>query len=206
MPAKNSLKFYLENSYYHIYNRGAGKSKIFKDKQDYQVFLDKLKKYLDPKSQYSFDKKINLSAYCLMPNHFHFFVFQKTKDGMEAFMRSLGTSYAMYFNKKYERSGTLFQGRYKAAIVETEPYFLHLSRYIHLNPAELVNNWREYPYSSYKNYIGQKEDNWLTPDPILTLFKKGKGGDSYNRAISYQEFVEGFTGDSKDQLDDLAID
>jgi len=206
MPAKNSLKLYLENSYYHIYNRGAGKSKIFKDKQDYLVFLDKLQKYLDPNSQYSFDKKINLIAYCLMQNHFHLFVFQKTKDGMEMFMRSLSTSYAMYFNKKYERSGTLFQGRYKAAFVETEPYLLHLTRYIHLNPAELVSNWREYPYSSYKNYLGKKEDNWLIPDPILAFFKKGKGGESYNRTISYQEFVDGFTGDSKDQLDDLAID
>ena len=101
MPAKNSIKLYLENGYYHIYNRGAGKSEIFLDDQDYRVFLHFLEKYLDPKSERSLAREIKLLAYCLMPNHFHLFVHQMTKDGIIKFMRALGTSYSIYFNNKH---------------------------------------------------------------------------------------------------------
>lgn len=80
MPAKNSLKLYLENSYYHVYNRGAGKSEIFKDTQDYNVFLQRLKKYLDPDFKDSFYGKIKLLAYCLMPNHIHLFVYIRSQN------------------------------------------------------------------------------------------------------------------------------
>ncbi|OGD87472.1 hypothetical protein A3J17_00065 [Candidatus Curtissbacteria bacterium RIFCSPLOWO2_02_FULL_40_11] len=203
MPAKNSLKIYLENGYYHIYNRGAGKSKIFKDNQDYNVFLHYLEKYLDPKSATSLRDKIKLLAYCLMPNHFHLFVFQKDKKGIVQFMRSLCTSYAMYFNKRYERSGTLFQGRYKAALVESEPYFLHLSRYIHLNPVGLVSDWQDYRYSSYKNFLGKNVDSWLDSELILNFFKQSK---YLNGNLSYKKFVEDYIGDSRAELEDITID
>lgn len=207
MPAKNSLKLYLENGYYHIYNRGAGKSEIFLDDQDYRAFLHFLKKYLDPKSEHSLDSELKLLAYCLMPNHFHLLVHQSTRDGIIKFMRSLATSYSMYFNNRYERSGTLFQGVYKAVIIETEVYFLHLSRYIHLNPRDLSESWVNYPYSSYKAYLGDVKFSWLDPVPILEFFKTARGSNSpFSRYFSYQSFVEEYPRSSKDELGDSAMD
>lgn len=207
MPAKNSLKLYLEDGYYHIYNRGAGKSEIFLEEQDYKVFLHFLEKYLDPNSEHSLASEIKLLAYCLMPNHFHFLVHQTTRDGIIKFMRALGTSYSMYFNNRYERSGTLFQGVYKAAIIETDAYFLHLSRYIHLNPSELTGGWRRYPYSSYKAYLGDIKFSWLDPEPVIKFFKIVKSDNvRLSKYFSYQAFVEGFPADPRDELKELAID
>ena len=160
MPGKNSLKIYGEDCYYHVYNRGVNKRKIFKDKQDYSVFLSYLKGYLLPcdrekfmqiltnalsttnekeqaKKQLrlnNFSDRVFLIAYCLMPNHFHFLIKQKDIQGMELMMRSLMTRYTMYFNKRHGRVGTLFQSSYKAVLIESDAQLLHVSRYIHLNP------------------------------------------------------------------------
>src|SRR3989344_1608755 len=198
MPAKNSQKLYLENGYYHIYNRGAGKSEIFLEDQDYRFFTHLFEKYFDPKSKHSLASEIELLAYCLMSNHFHLFVHQISKDGIVKLMRSLGTSYSMYFNKRYERSATLFQGVYKAAIVETEPYFLHLSRYIHLNPRDSKGDWRKYPHSSYKAYLGDNKVLWLDPSPILSFFKEAKTSGLFPKILSYQSFVEDYSQDLKE--------
>jgi putative transposase len=207
MPARNSVKLYLEDAYYHIYNRGAGKSEIFLDDQDYKAFIHFLEKYLNPQSEKSLAGKIKLLAYCLMPNHFHLFIHQKTRDGIIKFMRALSTSYSMYFNNRHETSGTLFQGVYRAVIIETEAYFLHLSRYIHLNPSELIKNWRKYPYSSYTAYLGDIKLSWLDPVPVLDFFKMKKSSDSsFLKNFSYQSFVEEYTSNPKDELGNLAID
>jgi len=207
MPAKNSVKIYLEDVYYHIYNRGTGKSNIFLDEQDYKVFLHYLKKYLDQTSEYSLADKVKLLAYCLMPNHFHLFVYQITKEGLIKLMRALSTSYAMYFNKKYDRSGTIFQGIYKAVLVENEPYFLHITRYIHLNPAELTENWEEYPYSSYGVYLGKNKIPWVDPSPVLAFFKEDRRQSSiFSKYFSYESFVEEYPSDSKMELGELSID
>ncbi|OGE10137.1 hypothetical protein A3A60_00535 [Candidatus Curtissbacteria bacterium RIFCSPLOWO2_01_FULL_42_26] len=205
MPAKNSIKIFLENGYYHAYNRGAGKTEIFLDDQDYQVFLHYLEKYLDKASENSLAKKVKLLAYCLMPNHFHLFVQQLSRDGLTIFMRSLCTSYVMYYNKKHQRSGTLFQGIYKAALVESEPYFLHLSRYIHLNPSTITDDWIKYPYSSYDAYLGKKQISWIDPAPILDFFKVKRGNGLFKH-FSYQEFIEDSVLDSKEILQDATID
>src|SRR3989339_2061295 len=140
MPPKNSLKTYVDDSYYHIYNRGVAKCPIFLDRTDYVAFLADLKFYLSPIPKYfkgvslkvnKNDKtytyfpsqqpknhtgKIDLVAYCLMPNHFHLCIRQTDKMSMSYFMRSLATKYSMYFNKKYARVGKLFQGTYKAVL------------------------------------------------------------------------------------------
>lgn len=160
MPGKNSIKIYGDDCYYHIYNRGVNKRKIFKDKQDYSVFLSYLKEYLLPcdhekllktvtdvsstakekelaKKQLqlnNFCDRVFLIAYCLMPNHFHFLIKQKDAQGMELLMRSLMTRYTMYFNKRHGRVGTLFQSSYKAVLIESDAQLWHVSRYIHLNP------------------------------------------------------------------------
>ena len=198
MPAKNSVKLFLENGFYHVYNRGTGRGEIFLDHEDYKVFLHYLEKYLDPADEESLSKKVKLLAYCLMPNHFHLFVQQFSKDGLTVFMRSVSTSYAMYFNKKYSRSGTLFQGIYKAALVESEPYFLHLSRYIHLNPAGLIDDWQAYKYSSYKAYVGKDKISWLDPTAVLDFFKTNRQtGGAFSGHFSYESFVKDHAVDSK---------
>ena len=223
VPAKNSIKLYLADSYYHIYNRGVEKRKIFQDDEDYKVFLSYLKIYLEPpkeqeKTEFkinstvfrgvkrplnNFNSQIELIVYCLMPNHFHLLVYQKTEKAMEFFMRSLGTKYSQYFNKKYDRVGYLFQGTYKAVLVEKDPYLLHLSRYIHRNPFK-VTPLRD-AYSSYEEFLGIRKTAWVKSQKILEYFKTAQK-TSMKEAHSYQSFVEDYAQDPKDILGDLTID
>lgn len=202
MPAKNSRKTYVESGYYHIYNRGVEKRVIFLDKQDYSVFLSYLKSYLLPKNEKelygrlsspnisssardkvlkllrlnNFHQEITLLAYCLMPNHFHFFVRQKSIGTIDIFMNSLATRYTMYFNHKYKRVGHLYQGVYKAVLVTSDKQFIHLSRYIHKQALPIQP-------SSYSDYISRSKTEWVHPEEILAFFPKT------NRQLSYEKFV-----------------
>lgn len=232
MPAKNILKPYVENGFYHLYNRGVEKRIIFQDDQDYRVFLYYLKLYLSPPSSeegknvskgYSFTKSvrrrplnnfyqaISLLTYCLMPNHFHLLIKQKPANGIEKFMRSLGTKYVQYFNKRYERIGPLFQDTYKAVLIESDEQLLHLSRYIHLNPLE--NNKKKYSlqrillnsYSSYADYLGKRKTSWLHPEEILSFFKTAQRA-SLKDILSYQSFVEDYVQPPEEILGDLILE
>lgn len=214
MPARNSRKLYIDNGYYHIYNRGVEKRKIFQDSQDYKVFLSYLKNYLLPKdidtlqnqlanSKISwkekskilkqlrlnnFSNEITLLAYCLMPNHYHLLIRQKSFDSLDRFMNSLATRYVMYFNKKYERVGPLFQGVYKAVLVKTDEQLVHLSAYIHKNPSELfqkgqaLENLIKQP-SSLPEYIGARNSNWVSTSEILKFFSAKSANTSYERFV-----------------------
>lgn len=227
MPRKHSLKVYVENGHYHIYNRGVEKRDIFMDDQDYRVFLHLLKYYLSPTDKetehplknlpnYSFIRprplanladKVDLIAHCLMPNHFHLLIKQTTKDGMRKLMLKHNTTYSMYFNKRYKRVGHLFQGTYKAVLVDNDSYLLHLSRYIHLNPAELTGVTPvSYPYSSYQHYLGLKKTEWVKPEFILRFFNKSKLLPFLKKYPSYRVFVEGNKNDPREAVDNLAID
>lgn len=210
MPRKNSLKTYVAGGYYHLYNRGVEKREIFLDAQDYKTLLYFLKQYLQPPSleglkpfrQKSLAGEISLLAYCLMPNHFHFLVRQSAKDGITKLMNRIGTNYGMYFNKRYERVGSLFQGVYKAVLIDNEARLLHLSRYIHINPYGIENRsfgkLVDYPYSSYGDYLGTRGARWVEPQEILSYFKSGKrlpGAMAGADYLSYQSFVEDFKGE-----------
>ena len=211
MPAKNSLKQYLENGYYHIYNRGVEKRIIFLNQQDYAVFLSYLKEYLLPKKEKelhgrladpnissreknkilkllrmnNFAEEITLLAYCLMPNHFHFFVKQKEGRSIDRFVQSLATRYTAYFNRKYKRVGSLYQGVYKAVLITSEPQFLHLSRYIHKQALALQGETlREKQPCSYPEYLGRRKTSWIHPEEVLSYF------DRTNPSLSYQAFVK----------------
>lgn len=224
MPAKNSRKQFIENSYYHIYNRGVEKRQIFMDDMDYSVFISYLKNYLLPKNENflrdiisdenstskqkadalrqiklnNFSQTISLTAYCLMGNHFHLLVKQTSADGIDKFMNSLMTRYTMYFNRRHKRVGHLFQGNYKAVLVETEAQLLHLTRYIHQNPASKGHAFQSYPYSSYKQYVSLKAVEWLKPNEVLAYFSK-QGFNSYaafvGDAYAYDslQIIEGLT-------------
>lgn len=184
--------------YYHIYNRGVEKRTIFLDKEDYFHFLKLLYICNSTKSitlrniGENFDREktiIDIGAYCLMPNHFHLLCYEKTENGISIFMKKLLTAYAMYFNKKYERTGILFQGRFKSEHASTDRYLKYLYAYIHLNPAklkeskwresknynskELLNFIRKYPYSSLYEYFNNKI-RIINPDVFPNYFPNAK--------------------------------
>lgn len=226
MPRKNSLKVFVENGYYHIYNRGVEKRTIYKDDSDYSVFLSYLKYALSeppnpekykktftlqgspfkgvPRLPKNFKEKIDLFAFCLMPNHFHLLIKQKTNNALTSFMMSLITRYSMYFNKKYDRVGSLFQGIYRAVLITDEKYLLHLSRYIHLNPSELTKDLTS-AYSSYADYLDLKNTKWLKKDIILKQFDK-RVSVEFKKINSYRDFVEKYRQEDKLILGNLSID
>jgi putative transposase len=188
MPGKNVVKVFVEDSYYHLYNRGWNKTKIFLDKADYQYFEWLLERTLSPKPvndpkgrQFNWlTESVNLNAYCLMPNHFHMLVHQITADGIVKLMSSVCTSYTMYFNKKYKRRGPLFENTYRGVLIEHNTYLQHISRYIHLNP----HSFRTWPYSSYHDYL-QSPRSWINTVPILELFSNKADYNSF--VLDYEE-------------------
>lgn len=193
MPSKNIVRQFVANGVYHCYNRGVEKRPIFMDTQDYGVFLNRLKQMLaNPKDLTSADPidhlksyygDVELLAYCLMPNHFHLLLHQTSDRSIPEFMRTLSTSYTMYFNKRYERVGHLFQGTYKARHVDNESYWLHISRYIHLNPLSSRTNIESFPYSSLPYYKSHDAPSWLKPERVL---------DSFGTYNVYLEFVKDY--------------
>jgi putative transposase len=218
MPAKNSIKIPVENGFYHIYNRGVNKQEIFENPQDYSVFLKYLKEALSPISELknfetfevevggvtfvkprrmpkNFNGEIDLIAYTLMPNHFHLIIKQNKRESMAGFMESIATRYSMYFNKSRDRVGPLFQGVYKAVLIENESYLLHLSRYIHLNPKENFGNLAD-AYSSYADYTGKKKTSWLNPRPVLDFFDKPVNPE-FKKFNNYKDFVEKYNSDKE---------
>jgi REP element-mobilizing transposase RayT len=176
MPALNSVKIYEPDSYYHVYNRGAGKQPIFIDRFDKTYFIGLLDRYLNPKnigvntSGEPYPKYLNMEllAYCLMGNHFHLLTYiNDDVEEISKLLKSLLTSYTMYFNLKYRRSGALFQGVYKATKITNDAYLVHISRYIHLNP----RTYRTYKFSSLGAYLGLGCPAWLKPKRIVDLFE-----------------------------------
>ncbi len=197
MPSRHVVKLYAKDTYYHVFNRGVAKQIIFQDKQDYSVFLNLLKRYLDIKPtvdnrgrEYEWLRdRIELLAFCLMPNHFHLFLYTKHPKGLPRLMAGVCTSYAGYFNKKYQRVGPIFQSTYKAAPVESDEYLLHISRYIHMNPPD----YRAWEPSSLKAYLGKQKLSWLQPEKVLELFENDK---------EYTEFLADYQ-DYKQTLDEV---
>ncbi len=214
MPSKNTIKTYVEGGYYHIYNRGVDKREIFLDKQDCSVFLHYLKFYLSPiekalcntpfkfrpkLQQLNLSKEIDLLSFCIMPNHFHLQIKQHTKSGMERLTRRLLTAYVQYFNFKNKRKGVLFEGTYKAKLIEDDDQLLYLSSYIHRNPFKIKNPKFDFvEFSSYPYYLGFKKVDWVKPDEILSFFKSKKN------ALSYKNFVE--EHDPKNILNEVIIE
>lgn len=194
MPSRNTQREYIENTYYHIYNRGVEERVIFSDKNDYIVFLSLLKRYLsnEPyvdrlKREYpNYHNDMKLLAFCLMPNHFHLLIYQIKPDAITKLLHSVCTAYTMYFNRKYKRVGHLFQNRFKAARIINDAYLLHISRYIHLNP----DNYLEWQFSSLPYYLGDKRAEWLYPDQILRLFDGESYADFLTEYESHREALK----------------
>lgn len=212
-------KEFAPGEIYHIYNRGNGKMDIFRDHQDYVIFLQRLAALLEmPRGALAIGNegavnrlRLRLSTfdagtffvrcYCLMPNHLHLLVEQSSDVSISTLMLRLSTSYSMYFNAKYEHVGHVFQDRFRAARIENDRYLKHISAYIHLNPKTggLVKNAEDWKYSSYPDYIGEREDMLCDKTKILEQFKS---------ALAYQRYVEESAEDIRlrKKLGDLAMD
>lgn len=174
----------VSSEYYHIYSRGNSKQKIFHDNEDYFRFMSllyacnsinnfRIFTLAKEKSPYDFERGkriVSIGAYVLMPNHFHILITQLENSGVSKFMQKVLTAYVMYYNKKYQRTGGLFEGKFKSEHAKDDRYLKYLFSYIHLNPIKLIQkNWREvgiknkkeileylenYKYSSYLDYLG----------------------------------------------------
>ncbi|MEK9185249.1 MAG: transposase [Patescibacteria group bacterium] len=197
-------KSFAPGEYYHVYNRGVGKMSIFKDEQDFRIFLSRLQENIFPNRQISLEdahqggqtknhtpyiRKIlpedafSLISYCLMPNHFHILIRQNNDTPISKLISKVCTSYSKYFNKKYDRVGALFQDQFKCQIINKNEYLLWLSVYIHLNPkvARLVKNSSSWKWSSYLEYLGLDGNN---------LCEKGIILEQTTNSKSYQNMVE----------------
>lgn len=181
-------RYFQEGAFYHVYNRGNRKQNIFLNYKDYQRFLKRTREF---KEKFG----VTILCYCLMPNHFHFLLRQDSEVSLSVFMLRLSTSYAKYFNIKYEEVGSLFQDRFKAKLIETDEYLLQLSRYIHRNPKELLPSTPgvelvDYQWSSYAAYLNGAKNELVDPHFILDYFAKANPSKDYKDFVEYGLKVE----------------
>jgi putative transposase len=176
-----ALRVEFPGAFYHVINGGNAGEAIFRSKRDREKFLEYLGKAVE-----RFGIKVH--TYCLMTNHFHFLI--ETPDAnLSRAVQWINVSYAVYFNRKRQRRGHLFQGRFKSILVDADAYLKQLSRYIHLNPlrANMVDQLALHTWSSYPAFVGKaKAPDWLEMDWLLSLF-----GKSRKQAFkAYRNFVE----------------
>lgn len=211
-------KQFVEGEYYHVFNRGVGKMDIFRNDNDFLFFLILLKENIHPEmvpisgsrrapspggyvrellSANSFE----LVCYCLIPNHFHLVIKQLGDTSVSKLILKICTSYSKYFNKKYNRVGSLYQDQFKAIHIDDDEYLLWLSAYIHQNPkvAGLVKDLKDWKWSSYPDYVGLRQGSLCKKDVVLERFKNVK---------EYVDFVDsGFDIiKNKEELKDLWLD
>lgn len=170
------IKFEKGN-YYHIFNRGAHKARIFRKADDYRFLHKRIGKYFNRDS-------IAMIAYCLMPNHYHFLVLPDGNVSFSQTMQSIFNSYSKGFNSWYQHTGTIFEGPFKSLLVDSEEYLFYLCRYIHRNPVygehPLVENLPNWPHSNYLEWIGTRNDG---------LFDMEFANSTFPGYGSYVEFV-----------------
>lgn len=165
---------------HHVVQRGNNGQPIFASAADYQTLLD----LLDENAR-KFDVAIH--AYVLMSNHFHLLATPQTLEGLPQMMQAVGRRYVRYFNDAQKRTGTLWEGRYKSTLIQADRYLLACMVYIDLNPvrAGLVAQARDYPWSSYGHYAGQRTDKLITPHPLVWAL----GNTPFAREAAYAERV-----------------
>jgi putative transposase len=166
---------------HHIIQRGNNRQAIFASVADYQLLLDLL-----AENAKKFDVAIH--AYVLMSNHFHLLVTPQTPDGLPQMMQAVGRRYVRHFNDAQKRSGTLWEGRYKSTLIQTDRYLLACMAYIDLNPvrASLVAQARDYPWSSYGHYAGLRRDPLIAPHALIWEL----GNTPFAREAAYADLVQ----------------
>jgi putative transposase len=182
---------------HHVIQRGNNRQPIFQDRADYVRMLELLR---ENASRFG----VVVHSYVLMGNHFHLLVTPQTADALPQMMQSVGRSYVRYFNDLYGRSGTLWEGRYKSTVIQTQRYLLACMAYIDLNPvrAGLSVNVADYDWSSFNHYIGRKIDKLITPHPQYWEL----GNTPFSREAAYAELVHtGLSGQQLTQLTDSTL-
>lgn len=197
----------ITDQIYHALNRGIASQPVFLTKKNYQRMLETILYYQNqnPSLSYSFFLRlpikqraevlerlrnkenflVEIIALCLMPSHFHLLLKQVQENGISIFMSNLTNSYTRYFNAQSKRIGPLFQGKFKAVIIETDEQLIHVSRYIHLNPhtsfvIKTLQELASYSYSSLPEYLGQSKTNFFQKEIVLNQFKDI---DSYKKFV-----------------------
>ncbi|HJV87853.1 MAG TPA: transposase [Noviherbaspirillum sp.] len=165
---------------HHVIQRGNDRQSIFRDAEDYSIFL----RWLREAAKLF---KVAVHAYVLMPDHLHLLVSPSDETGLGKMMQWVGRHYVPYFNTRYHRSGTLWQGRFRATVIESEAYFLACSCYIESNPmrAGLVQDAAEYSWSSFSHHAGVKPDPLLTDHPLFWAL----GNTPFDREMAYKELM-----------------
>jgi REP element-mobilizing transposase RayT len=181
MPYRNDD--FAAGQYYHIYNRGVGKAKIFFNNGNYAYLLQLM-------TQHHQAHGATVIAYCLMPNHYHFLLRQEMDEPLSKLMQVLFNAYVQALNIQQDRTGTLFEGRYRHKCVDNWDYLMILCKDIHLNPvkAKLVNKPEEWLYSNYRDWIGLRDG---------TLLDRTFTQDHFQKAEEYKEFVNAVDDENK---------
>jgi len=166
---------------HHIILRGNNRQAIFMDMSDFQRMLALLQAH-------ALAQGVQVHAYVLMSNHLHLLLTPLQNDSLPKMMQALGRAYVLYFNKRHGRSGTLWEGRYRSALIQTERYFLACMVYIDLNPvrAGMVAQAADYPWSSHGHYIGRQNEAWLTPHTMYWEM----GNTPFAREAAYAAMVQ----------------
>ncbi len=176
------LRIEYEGAWYHVMNRGRRSDRIFEEPNDYRLFIDLMKEIT-----VVWDARI--SAYCLMPNHYHMII-QTPRGNISRCLRHLDGIYTQRFNRAHGLDGPLFRGRFKSILIDADSYLLQLVRYIHWNPikAKIVDDLDQALWSSHKGYLSKaKEWDWLQKDIVFSLLT----GEKRNRVIAYRRFMAG---------------
>jgi len=215
---------FVVGEYYHVYNRGVDKRIIFLDERDYERFMMLLylcnstkpvrvhnylkqgKPLLEIFSVDRGEQLVDIGAYVLIPNHLHIFIHERVEGGASMFMEKLLTAYSMYFNKKYERTGALFEGKFKAKHIDSQSYFNWVFSYIHLNVVKLIDsNWKKkgisnpekarkfmkkYKYSSYFDYF-------LGDRPEGAILNKGAFPEHFAQMNDFNDLLQEFSVDEQ---------
>jgi REP element-mobilizing transposase RayT len=175
------------NNYYHIYNRGNNRNDIFFEEKNYVFLLKRIEE--------NFIKIAELNAFCFMPNHYHLIVKILDEEKFPKAMNKIFISYTKAINIAYQRTGHLFEGRYKCKMVPDNNYLLHLSRYIHLNPkrAGLVNNIIDWKYSSYNAFVNKSKYSFISHEVITAQID------------DYSKFVEEYQAEQRLYLKEIVF-
>ena len=166
---------------HHVILRGNNRQLIFKDNTDRQTLLELLVGYCQK-------QLVDLHAFVLMDNHVHLLVTPQADKALSKMMQDLGRDYVRYFNRRYARTGTLWEGRFRSSLIQTERYFLACMVYIDLNPvrAGMVAQPLDHPWSSHAHYVGARLDNWLVAHDVYWAL----GNTPFAREKAYAELVQ----------------
>lgn len=210
MPPRKII--FADGEYYHIYNRSAGGEQLFTKIRDNNRLLDLIDYYRFPvklrfskfhqlpnpkRNQYwnevsKLPQLVMIFAFCLMPNHYHLVIKQLTEEGLRSFITNVQNSYARYYNTKYHRNGSLFQNPFKAVHIDSNEQFIHIVRYVHINPLTSYLIKREaltdYPWTSYKWYSDKENNRFIDREEIINHFGTIKRFQAFtNDNVDYQQ-------------------